>query len=100
MNFKPLFDRIVILPCVEDNNTTSGIVLPETLQERPQIGEVICVGDGENLDNVKTEMKVQVGDKVVFSKYAGIELKLEGITYVVLRQIDIIGVLDDRKNNS
>ena len=58
-------------------------------------GVVIAVGDGENFDNVETKMKVQVGDKVLFEKYAGTELKLEEKTYVVLRQIDIIGVFND-----
>ena len=99
MNFKPLFDRVVILPEREENKNISGLVLPETSQERPQIGRVVSVGDGENFDNVKTEIKVKVGDKIVFSKYAGIELKLEDETYIVLRQIDIIGVFNERENN-
>ena len=95
MNFKPLFDRVVIDPNVEENESKSGIVLPGTAQERPQIGVVVAVGDGENFDCNKTDMRVQVGDKVLFEKYAGTELKLEGKIYVVLRQIDIIGVFND-----
>ena len=95
MNFKPLFDRVVVDPNIEENKSTSGIVLPQTSQERPQIGVVVCVGDGENFDGVKTEMKVEVGDKIMFEKYAGNELKLDGKTYVVLRQIDIVGVFSD-----
>ena len=95
MNFKPLFDRVVIDPEIEDNTSKSGIVLPQTSQERPQIGVVVSVGDGENFDGVETKMKVQVGDKVMFEKYAGNELKLNEKTYVVLRQIDIVGVFND-----
>ena len=99
MNFKPLFDRVVILPDQEETNSVSGLVLPQTSQERPQTGRVVGVGDGENFENVKTEIKVKVGDKIVFSKYAGVDLKLDGKTYVVLRQIDIIGVFNERENN-
>ena len=95
MNFKPLFDRVVVDPNIEENKSTSGIVLPQTSQERPQIGVVVCVGDGENFDGVKTKMKVDIGDKIMFEKYAGNELKLDGKTYVVLRQIDIVGVFSD-----
>ena len=99
MNFIPLFDRVVIEPETETNKTSSGIVLPETSQERPQIGIVVAVGDGENMDNDKHEMKVKVGDKVVFNRYAGTELKMEGKTYIVMRQLDVIGVIYDRENN-
>lgn len=95
MNFKPLFDRVVVLPNIEENVLKSGIVLPETSQERPQTGVVVAIGDGENLNNEKVEMKVKNGDKVLFNKYSGTELKIEGRTYIVLRQIDIIGVYND-----
>ena len=94
MNFKPLYDRVVILPSTDRNKTSSGLVLPETSQERPQIGKIVAVGDGENMDNDKTEMKVKVGDEVVFNRYAGVELKLDGQTYIIMRQIDIIGVFN------
>lgn len=99
MDFKPLFDRVVIDPKLEENVSKAGIVLPQTSQERPQTGVVVAVGDGENFDCGKTEMRVQVGDKVLFERYAGTELKLKDKTYVVLRQIDIIGVFYDRENN-
>ena len=95
MNFKPLYDRVVVDFEVEENISKSGIVLPQTSQERPQIGVVVCVGDGENFDGVETKMKVKIGDKILFQKYAGNELKMNNKTYVVLRQIDIIGVLND-----
>jgi chaperonin GroES len=95
MNIKPLFDRVLILPQTESQTTQSGIVLPETSQERPQTGVIVAVGDGENLEGTKTEMRVKVGDNVVFNKYIGTELKIEGKTHIVLRQIDIIGVIND-----
>lgn len=99
MKFKPLFDRVVIDPEIEKNVSKAGIVLPQTSQERPQTGVVVAVGDGENFDGVKSEIRVQIGDKVLFEKFAGTELKLEDKTYVILRQIDIIGVYYDRENN-
>ena len=100
MNFKPLFDRVVIKPEKEEMLSSCGIVLPETSQEKPQIGTIVAIGDGENMDNNdKNQMKVCVGDRVVFSKYAGVELKLDGENYVVMRQLDVIGVFDDRKEN-
>jgi len=98
MNIKPLFDRVIICPESEENVTKSGIVLPETSQEKPQTGLIVAVGDGENFDGTKTEMRVKVGDKVVFNKYIGTEIKIENKTHVVLRQIDIIGVVNDWEN--
>ena len=95
MNFKPLYDRIIIDPEISENLTKGGIVLPETSQERPQIGIVVAVGDGENFDGTETKIKVKIGDKVLFQKYAGNELKMGEKTYVVLRQIDVIGVFND-----
>ena len=95
MNFKPLFDRVVVEPNQKENITNAGIVLPETSQERPQTGVVVAVGDGENLDNQKVEIKVKIGDKILFNKYSGNELKLNEKNYIVLRQIDIIGVYND-----
>ncbi len=95
MNFKPLFDRVVVEPNQKENITNAGIVLPETSQERPQTGVVVAVGDGENLDNQKVEMKVKIGDKILFNKYSGNELKLNDKNYIVLRQIDVIGVYND-----
>ena len=95
MKFIPLFDRVVVQPELEESVSKSGIVLPQTSQERPQIGRVVAVGDGENFDCNKTEMRVKIGDKIFFEKYAGTELKMEGKTYIVMRQIDIIGVFND-----
>ena len=98
MNFKPLYDRIVVEPQAKSTLSKSGIVLPETSQERPQIGVVVAVGDGENFDGVETKIKVKIGDKILFQKYAGNELKIDEKTYIVLRQIDVIGVFNDWEN--
>lgn len=92
MNIKPLYDRVIILPESEENVTKSGIVLPSTSQDRPERGSVVAVGDGIDFDGNKKEMQVKVGDRVIFNKYAGVELKIEGKTYIVMREIDIIGV--------
>lgn len=91
MNIRPLFDRVLILPeYIRQENL--GIILPDTAKEKPQFGKVIAVGDGENLDYTKSQMKVKVGDRVLFNKYAGAEIKLDEKTYIIMRQIDIIGV--------
>ena len=95
MKLKPLFDRVVIQPNEEENLSKFGIVLPETSQERPQTGEVVAVGDGESIDLDRKEMKLKIGDKVVFNKFAGTELKIDNKKYIILRQIDIIGVFND-----
>lgn len=94
MKVKPLYDRVIILPDKKENVSQSGIILPETSQGRPQIGVVVAVGDGENFDGEQIGMKVSVEDTVLYNKYAGVELKLDGETYVILRQIDIIGVIE------
>lgn len=95
MKIKPLFDRVVIEPNKDENISKYGIVLPETSQERPQTGKVVAVGDGESIDNDKVGMKLKIGDRVLFNKYAGAEIKLDGKTVVIMRQIDVIGVIDD-----
>ena len=98
MNIQPLFDRVVICPQTEANVTTSGIVLPETSQERPQTGKVVAVGSGITFEGDKLEMQVKVGDIVLFNKYIGTEIKIDNVTHIVLRQIDILGVVNDWEN--
>ena len=95
MKLKPLFDRVIILPNEDEIKSKTGLVLPENSQEKPQTGKVVAVGDGENMENQKSNMKVRVGDNVVYNRYAGTELKMDNKTYIVMRQIDIIGVIDD-----
>ncbi len=78
-----------------EKSNSLGIILPESSLEQPMRGEIIAIGDGDNLDGENKGMKVKVGDQVIFNKYAGVEMKIEDVTYIILRQIDIIGVIDD-----
>lgn len=91
MLIEPLFDR-VMLKEVKENTTksTSGLVLPETNQEKPLIGEVVAVGNGLTADGKQLDMAVNVGDKVVYSKYAGINFRIDGVEVVLIRQGDIL----------
>lgn len=94
MKVKPLFDRVLILP-EYSRQENLGIILPDTAKEKPQFGKVVAVGDGENFDYAKSQMKVKIGDRVLFNKYAGAEIKLDDKTYIIMRQIDIIGVVEN-----
>ncbi|MFQ6724080.1 MAG: co-chaperone GroES [Clostridia bacterium] len=95
MNIKPLFDRVVIKPDIQTSTTKSGIVLPSTSQERPQIGKVVAIGSGLDIDANNVGMQVCVGDKVLFNKFAGNEIKIEDETFIVLRQIDLVAVMEE-----
>ncbi|KXG77732.1 10 kDa chaperonin [Fervidicola ferrireducens] len=94
MNIKPLGDRVVIKVLDKEEKTKGGIVLPDTAKEKPQKGEVIAVGTGEIIDGKKVPLEVKVGDKVIFSKYAGTEVKLDDEEYLILRQSDILAILE------
>ncbi len=92
MNIKPLADRVVIKVLEAEQKTASGIVIPDKAKEKPQEGEVVAAGEGKILDNgTRVEMDVKVGDKVLFSKYAGTEVKIDGNEYLIMRQDDILG---------
>lgn len=93
MNIKPLGDRVVIKVLPNEETTKSGIVLPGTAKEKPQQGEILAVGSGEIVDGKKVELEVKVGDKVIYSKYAGTEVKFDGQEYLILRQSDILAIL-------
>jgi chaperonin GroES len=92
MNLQPLGDRVVVKPLSEeDNKTPSGIYIPDTAKEKPQEGEVVAVGPGEPNDNgEKIKPDVEKGDKVVYSKYGGTEIKVEGTEYLILSSRDIL----------
>ena len=92
MNLQPLGDRVVVRPLSEeDSKTPSGIYIPDTAKEKPQEGEVVAVGPGEPNDNgEKIKPDVETGDKVVYSKYGGTEIKVEGIEYLILSSRDIL----------
>ncbi|AVP55791.1 10 kDa chaperonin [Clostridium tetani] len=94
MNIRPLGDRVVIKGIEIEETTKSGIVLPGTAKEKPQEAEVIAVGPGGIVDGKEVKMEVKVGDRVLFSKYAGNEVKVDDVEYTILRQDDILAVLE------
>jgi chaperonin GroES len=93
---KPLEDRIVVKASEEESTTASGIVIPDTAKERPQEGEVIAVGPGRFTEDGKTRvaMDVKAGDKVIYSKYGGTEVKVEGEEYLILSARDVLAVIE------
>ena len=93
MNLKPLGDRVIIKVLEKEEKTSTGIVIPDKAKEKPQEGEVKAAGPGRILDDgTRAQMDVKVGDKVVYSKYAGTEIKIDGEEYLIVRQDDILGV--------
>lgn len=92
---KPIGDRVVVRPKSAEEVTKSGIILPDTAQERPQEGEVMAVGTGRLMDDGRVvALEVKVGDNVLFSKYGGTEIKIGGEEYMILREDDILAVLE------
>ncbi len=94
MTLKPLGDRVVLKQCVAEETTKSGIVLPTNSQDKPQYAEVIAVGPGAVVDGEKIPMEVKVGDKVIYSRYAGTDVKLEDVEYIVVKQSDIHAIIE------
>jgi len=94
MTMKPLADRVVIKMVEAEETTKSGIILAGTAKEKPQIAEVIAVGPGGLVDGKEVTMYVKTGDKVITSKYSGTEVKMDGIEYVIVRQSDILAVVE------
>lgn len=94
MKLVPLGDRVVIKALVAEETTKSGIVLPGQAKEKPQQAEVIAVGPGGMVDGKEVKMQVTVGQKVIYSKYAGTEVKLDGEEYIIVRQNDILAVVE------
>ncbi|HWR41828.1 co-chaperone GroES [Sporomusa sp.] len=92
---KPLGDRVVIEALAKEEVTKSGIVLPDTVKEKPQEGKVVAVGSGKTLENgQKVALDVSVGDKIIFSKYAGTEVKVDGKEYLIISERDILAVIE------
>ncbi|NPA91368.1 MAG: co-chaperone GroES [Chloroflexi bacterium] len=93
---RPLGDRVVIKPVEQETQLPSGIVLPETASEKPQLGEVLAVGPGRKTEEGKRiPLDVSVGQKVTFPKYAGTELRLNGETYLIMREEDILAIVEE-----
>ena len=94
MNLKPLSDRVVIKRVAAEETTKSGIILTSAAQEKPQVYEVIAVGPGGIVDGEKVEMMVKVGDRVITGKYTGTEVKIDGEEYTIVRQSDVLAVVE------
>jgi chaperonin GroES len=95
LKIQPLGDRVVVKASTRETVTKSGIVLPDTAKEKPQEGEILAVGPGKVLDNGKrTTLEVKAGQKVLFAKYAGTEIKMDGEEYLILRESDIMGIVE------
>ena len=95
MAVRPLEDRVLVKPVEAETKTASGIYLPETSKEKPVKGEVMAVGPGKRLENGKrAEMSVRKGDTVVYGKYAGTEVEIKGVKHLILRESELLGVLE------
>lgn len=95
MLIRPLGERVVVKATPTEEKTKSGIVLPDTAKEKPQEGEVIAVGSGRLLENgQRVPIDLKVGDKILFSKYAGNEVKIDDVEYLIMREADILGVIE------
>lgn len=96
MKIKPLGDRVLVKPLEEKEVKKGNIIIPDTAKEKPQQGEVVAVGKGKMTDDGKVlPMDVKVGDKVLYGKYSGTEIKIEGQEYLILNQDDILGIIED-----
>ncbi len=95
MNFRPLYDRILVERVESEEVTKGGIILPDTAKEKPQQGKVIAVGKGKKAEDGKLlPLDVKVGDTILFGKYSGSEIKIEGVEYLIMREEDVLGVVE------
>ena len=93
MNLRPLYDRIVVKRIDEKETTRHGIIIPDSAQEKPQEGEVLATGHGKRLeDGTVVALDVKTGDRVLFGKYSGSEIKLDGVEFIIMREDDILGI--------
>lgn len=100
MKIKPLHDRVLVRRIEEDQKTAGGIIIPDTAKEKPMKGEVLAVGPGAKDDSGKTiPLDVKVGDIVIFSKWGGTEVKLEGEELLIMKESDLIGIVEDFKSS-
>jgi chaperonin GroES len=99
MNLKPLGDRVVVLPIEQDDQTTSGIFLPETAKEKPQQGKIVAAGPGSRKDTgERIAMDVEVDDTILYAKYAGTSIKLDGQEYLILKETDVLAIVENSDN--
>ncbi|MDQ3289783.1 MAG: co-chaperone GroES [Bacteroidota bacterium] len=94
MNIKPLADRVIVAPAAAEEKTKSGIIIPDTAKEKPQRGEIVAVGEGKvSEQGVLVKPQLQVGDQVLYGKYAGTEITIDGQDYLIMRESDIFAVV-------
>ncbi|MCC6806152.1 MAG: co-chaperone GroES [Deltaproteobacteria bacterium] len=97
MKFRPLHDRILVKRVEEEEKTKGGIIIPDSAKEKPIEGKVIAVGNGKRLDDGKlASLEVKAGDRILFGKYSGTEIKLDGDEHLILREEDVLGILDNK----
>ena len=95
MNIRPLYDRIVVKRVEEQESTRNGIIIPDSAKEKPQEGQVLAAGHGKRLENGQlVALDVKVGDLILFGKYSGSEVKLDGTEYIIMREDDVLGILE------
>ena len=94
MKLRPLFDKVVLKEVEVQETTKTGIILPGSAQEKPQVAEVVAVGPGGMVDGKEVAMTLKVGDKVIIGKYTGTEVKLDGVNYTVVSQSDVLAVVE------
>ncbi len=95
MNIRPLYDRIVVKRIEEKEQIQGGIIIPDTAKEKPQEGEVVAVGRGKRLENgTLVPLDVKVGDRILFGKYSGNEIKVDGVEYLIMREDEVLGVIE------
>ncbi len=95
MNIRPLYDRIVVKRIEQKEQLQGGIIIPDTAKEKPQEGEVVAVGQGKRLENGKVvALDVKPGDRILFGKYSGNEIKIDGDEYIIMREDEVLGILE------
>jgi len=95
MKIKPLGDRVLVKPCEEKEKTKGGIVLPDTAKEKPQEGKIVAVGEGKKTDDGKTiPLSLKIGDKVLYGKYSGTEITVDGEEHLIIREEDILAIVE------
>jgi len=96
MNIRPFYDRIVVKRIEEKETVQGGIIIPDTAKEKPQEGEVVAVGKGKRLEDGKlVPLDLKVGDRILFGKYSGSDIKLDGDEYLIMREDEVLGILDE-----
>ena len=95
MTLKPLNDRVLVLRIKEEEKTTGGIIIPDTAKEKPQEGRVVAVGPGKpDKDGKRISLDIKAGDRVLFGKYSGTEIKIDGVEHLIMKEEDILGIID------